>query len=151
MNKKMCLVASSGGHMSELLKLSVIWQRQNAVFVTTTDVVRAKLQKDGAVYVVGECNRQNPWKTAIVFWRCLKTVIKEKPGVVISTGAATGFMVCLLGKCLGAKVVWLDSIANTVTLSMSGRMIRPFADLILSQWPEVAAKYPNVEYAGEVI
>lgn len=151
MNKKMCLVASSGGHMSELLKLSVIWQGQNAVFITTTDVVRTKLQKDGAVYIVGECNRQNPWKTGIVFCRCLKAVIKERPNIIMSTGAAAGFMICLLGKFFGAKIIWVDSIANTESLSMSGRMIRPFADLILSQWAEVAAKYPNVEYAGEVI
>ena len=48
-------------------------------------------------------------------------------------------------------MIWIDSIANTRVLSMSGRMIRPFADLILSQWPEVAARYRHVEYAGEVL
>jgi len=48
-------------------------------------------------------------------------------------------------------VIWVDSIANAEKLSMSGRMIRPFADVILSQWPDVAAKYPKVEYAGELI
>jgi hypothetical protein len=58
---------------------------------------------------------------------------------------------CFWGKLFGAKVIWLDSVANTEKLSMSGRMIRYFADLVLSQWPDVAAKYPNVEYAGEVI
>jgi hypothetical protein len=70
---------------------------------------------------------------------------------VLSTGAALGFLMCFWAKLLGAKVIWLDSIANTERLSMSGRMVRRFADLILSQWPDVAARYPNVEHAGEVI
>ncbi len=70
---------------------------------------------------------------------------------MLSTGAALGFLVCFWGKLFGAKIIWLDSIANTRKLSMSGRMIRPFADLVLSQWADVADKYPNVEYVGEAI
>jgi len=81
----------------------------------------------------------------------MKVIFREKPNVIISTGAAPGFICCFLAKLVGAKVMWLDSIANTEKLSMSGRMIRPFADLILSQWPEVARKYKNVSYAGSVI
>ena len=76
---------------------------------------------------------------------------KERPSVVISTGAAPGLMCCFWGKLFGARVIWLDSIANTEKLSMSGRLVRPWADLILSQWEDVAVKYSNVEYAGAVI
>ena len=83
--------------------------------------------------------------------KCLKIVLREQPDAVISTGAAPGFLFCIIAKVFGAKVIWLDSIANTEKLSMSGRMVRLFADLILSQWPDVAAKYQNVEYAGAVI
>lgn len=114
-------------------------------------MVREKLEKLGTAYVVGECNRQHPFKTLAVMGKCMKIVAKEKPDVILSTGAAAGFLVCFWGKLLGAKVIWVDSIANAEKLSMSGRMIRPFADLILSQWPDVAAKYPKVEYAGELI
>ena len=80
-----------------------------------------------------------------------KIIKSERPSVVISTGAAPGILSCFWGKLLGAKVVWLDSIANTEKLSMSGRMVRPFADLVLTQWPDVAEKYKNVECVGAVI
>ena len=115
------------------------------------DVGVERLEKHGNVYVVGDCNREHPLRAIAVLIRCMKVIFREKPDVVISTGAAPGCMCCLLAKLFGAKVTWLDSIANTEKLSMSGHIIRPFADLILTQWPDVAKKYSNVSYVGNVI
>jgi len=149
--RKICLVASAGGHMSQLLRLASAWEGYETVEITTTEHVRLSLERYGRVYVVGECNREHPLRVLQVAWRCLRAIWRERPAVVISTGAAAGCLCCYWAKLFGAKVIWVDSIANTKKLSMSGRMVRPFAELILSQWPEVARRYPNVEYAGEVI
>lgn len=148
-----CLAASAGGHLSQLLLLQPVWQaREHSVIcVSTGMMVREKLEAIGKTYIVGECNRQHPINTFTVMIKCLRIIFRERPDVVLSTGAAAGFLMCFFGKFAGAKIIWLDSIANTNRLSMSGRMIRPFANLVLSQWPEVAAGYPNVEYVGEMI
>ena len=148
---KICIAASAGGHLSQLLLLWPVWEEAEVVCVSTGQVVRDKLETMGKTYIVGECNREHPLKTIGVMCKCLRIVLREKPDMVLSTGAAPGFLVCFWGKVFGAKIIWVDSIANTERLSMSGRMIRPFADLILSQWRDVAAKYTNVEYVGEVI
>ena len=148
---KICLVASAGGHMSQLLKLTDSWQGYEACCVTTTGVVQEKLQKYGKVYVVGECNRQHPIRVIKVLGRCIKAVLRERPDVVISTGAAAGCMVCFLGKLFGAKVIWIDSITNVERISLSGRMVRYIADLFLVQWPELVEQYKNVEYVGTVV
>jgi UDP-N-acetylglucosamine:LPS N-acetylglucosamine transferase len=148
---RICLAASAGGHTSQLLKLTSSWNGYETLYVTTTDVVRDKLKKFGQVYVVGECNRQHPIDVVKVFFRCVRIIFKEKPDVVISTGAAAGCMLCFLGKMLGARVVWVDSITNVERISLSGRMVRSFADLFLVQWPELAQKHKNVEYVGELV
>lgn len=148
---KICLVASAGGHLSQLLLLEPAWQGYTVICVTTGEMVRQKLQKIGTTYAVGECNRQHPVQTFGVMLKCLKIVVCERPDVVLSTGAAAGFLMCFWAKLFGVKVIWVDSIANVRKLSMSGRMVRPFADLILSQWPDVALQSLNVEYAGELI
>ncbi|MCK5271069.1 MAG: hypothetical protein KAJ52_00780 [Sedimentisphaerales bacterium] len=148
---KVCLAASAGGHLSQLLKLADSWEGGETFFVTTTEVVLERLSVFGRVYVVGECNREHPVRVIKVFLRCIKAVFRERPHVVISTGAAAGCMVCFLGKLLGAKVVWLDSITNVEKISLSGRMVRYIADLFLVQWPELVERYKNVEYAGSVI
>lgn len=148
---KICLAASAGGHLMQLLKVAESWHGYDVFYVSTVPVVAKKLRRRGRTFIVGECNRQHPVRTFMVMIRCLKIVFKERPDVVISTGAAPGFLLCIIAKVFGAKVIWLDSIANTEKLAMSGRMIRPFVDLILSQWPDVAAKYKNVEYHGAVV
>jgi beta-1,4-N-acetylglucosaminyltransferase len=148
---KVCICASSGGHLSQLLRLETSWKKYQTFSVTTTDVVTEKLIKYGKVYVVGECNHQHPLKVLLVSLRCIKIILKEKPDVVISTGAAVGCILCFLCKLTGAKVVWTDSITNVERISLSGRLVRYIADLFLVQWSELAKQYSNVEYVGTVI
>jgi hypothetical protein len=76
-------------------------------------------------------------------------VLRERPDVVLSTGAAPGFFALLFGRLLGARTIWLDSIANIEELSMSGRMARRHADLWLTQWPHLA-RPDGPECAGRV-
>ena len=148
---KICLVASAGGHLSQLQALSKAWEGHQVCWITSLEVGADRLRAQGPTYVVGECNRNHPFLMLRVLSQCFSAIARERPQVVVSTGAAPGILSCLIGRLLGARVVWVDSIANTQKLSLSGRLVRPFAHLVMSQWPEVAAKYPGVEYAGEVI
>lgn len=148
---KICLAASAGGHLTQLLKLSLYGEGRKIFYVTSVEVVRGQMQECDKVYVVGECNRQHPLKVLQVLFRCVKVIYREHPNVIISTGAATGFLMCLLGRCFGAKIVWIDSIANIEKLSLSGCMVRYFADLFLTQWPELAKKYKKVEFVGAIV
>jgi UDP-N-acetylglucosamine:LPS N-acetylglucosamine transferase len=145
------LVASAGGHLNELLKATQTCINGNTFAVTTSEAVSGALQKVGKVYAVGECNRQHPFRVMVLLLRCVWIVLLRRPDVIISTGAAVGCVMCLLAKLTGARVVWLDSITNVEHLSLSGRLVRPFADLFLVQWPELVQEYRGVEYIGAVI
>lgn len=151
---KICVGASAGGHMNQLLKLleaSGNWPQHPSFYITTLPQLAEKLEKSGRTYVIGECNRLHPLMTVLVFFRALKLVFAERPDVVITTGSLPLAMVCLSAKLLGAKVVWIDSIANVEKFSMSGSLVRHFADLFLTQWPELAKKYKNAQYAGTLL
>jgi vesicle coat complex subunit len=87
---KICLVASAGGHLTQLLKLSECWQDHEAFYISTTEVIRQKLSQYGKVYIVGECNHKHLIRVIRALLRCIRIVFKEKIGVVISTGAAAG-------------------------------------------------------------
>jgi hypothetical protein len=73
-----------------------------------------------------------------------------RPDVVISTGAAPGYFAILFGKKLGAKTIWLDSIANVDELSMSGRAVGKYADLWLTQWEHLATE-GGPDFIGAVL
>lgn len=148
---KICLAASNGGHLTQLLKLWPSWQRYEIIYVTTSSNVAVMLNKAGRIYTVADCNRQHLLKLVKSFFGCAKIAFSERPDIVISTGAAPGLLMCVWGKITGARVVWIDSITNTQRLSLSGRLVRPFADLLLTQWQEVADRYKKAEYAGQII
>ena len=148
---KICLAASAGGHLCQILKLTEGLRDYRVVCITTNKMVQETLCKFGRVYVVGECNRQHPYRVLKVLLRCIRAVFKERPDVLISTGAAAGCIACYLGKMLGAKVIWVDSITNVKHLSLSGMMVRYIADMFLVQWPELVNQYKDVEYAGTLI
>ncbi len=120
-------------------------------YIVTSELVREELRKRGRVYIVQECNRQHPLQVMKVLAKCIRIVLREKPQVVISTGAAAGCIECFLSKLIGAKVIWIDSITNVEKLSLSGRMVRYIADMFFVQWPELTRKYKNVQFAGMVI
>jgi UDP-N-acetylglucosamine:LPS N-acetylglucosamine transferase len=140
--------------MNQLLKLlekSGSWPHPPSFYVTSVRALAEKLVQRGPVYVIGECNRQHPLRVLGVLVRSLRVVMKERPDVVITTGSLPLAMVCLSAKLFGAKIVWIDSIANVERFSVSGRLVRHFVDLFLTQWPELAQEYKNVEYAGAIV
>lgn len=155
MNKKkelrICVVASAGGHLSQVLKLANSWKEYDSFYVTTSEVVREQFGDSVRAYVVGECNRKHLVRVVKVLLRCARIIVTERPDVVVSTGAAVGCIMCFLAKLFTAKAVWIDSITNVHRLSLSGRIVRHIADIFLVQWPELAAQYKNVEYVGTLI
>ena len=146
-----CVVASSGGHLTQLLQIREAWSEFPACYASTSQISLNSLELKGRAYLIEEASRKRVLKTLITLLQCCWIIFRERPNVVISSGSGSGCLMCIIGKLSGAKIVWLDSIANAACLSLSGRIIRPFADLCLSQWPEVAKKYKGVEYLGTVI
>lgn len=104
----------------------------------------------GTAYVIRDCNRQTPWANfvcAFDLWRILR---KERPDIVVSTGAAPGLIALALGKLVGAQTIWIDSVANSEELSLSGRLAGRFADLWLTQWSHLGSPR-GPQYWGSVL
>ncbi len=148
---KICLACSAGGHLSQLLKLSDCFAQHEKIWITTSNLVQNQLQQYGPVYIAAESNRRHPLKILKTIIYCAWIIFKNKPNVVISTGAAVGFAASLWGKLSGAKIIWIDSITNTKKLSLSGKLVSFFADLLLVQWPDLTKIYPHSEYAGTLV
>ncbi len=150
---KLCVGASSGGHTNELLQLleHASWWPRDAVVVTTLEILRPQFEQLGPTTVVGECHRYKPWAAVGVLWRSFRFAQAERPDVIVTTGSLPLAMVSFFVKMFGGKVVWIDSVAQMEGLSMSGKVVRRFADRCFAQWPGVADRYPNVTYSGELL
>jgi len=149
-----CVGASAGGHMNELLGLleySEDWPVQPSIYITTQKLLANKLQEKGKTYVIGEANRYHPFSAFKILIQGFEIMIMDKPDVIITTGSLPIAIICLVAKIFRKKVIWIDSIANTERFSLSGRMMYHFADLFLTQWPELSEKYNRSEYAGALL
>lgn len=136
-NKKLLAVASGGGHWVQLLRLMPAFDNCETVFVTVDRAYGADVPEHKC-YAVIDATRKTKFRLILSALQILKIVLKERPDVVISTGAAPGYMAVRIGKLVRARTVWVDSIANAEQLSMSGELVRRYADLWLTQWPNLA-------------
>jgi UDP-N-acetylglucosamine:LPS N-acetylglucosamine transferase len=76
---------------------------------------------------------------------------QEKPDLVVTTGAEICIPICFLAKLAGKKVVFIESLCRVESLSATGRIVYPIADLFLVQWPRLAAKYRKARYEGKIV
>jgi UDP-N-acetylglucosamine:LPS N-acetylglucosamine transferase len=147
--KKLLAVASGGGHWVQLLRLTPAFAECEVVFVTVQEAYRTDVEGQ-KFYAVPDATRHTKIRllqTAIdIFW----ILCKERPEVVISTGAAPGYFAVVLGKLLGARTIWVDSIANVEQLSMSGKLAGRHAHLWLTQWPHLAT-IDGPQFRGAVL
>lgn len=146
--QRVLAVASSGGHWVQLRRLAPAFDDQDLAYLTTASGYRAEV---GAArfYTVQDANRWNKIAVARCAVAVLRVLLRERPTVVISTGAAPGYLAIRIAKLMGARTIWIDSVANVDELSLSGRMASATVDLCLTQWPHL--EDGSVRYLGAVL
>lgn len=128
----------------QLLRLSPAWEGCDIVYATThpdyENDVRA-IAANGLTprfYTFPDANRWQKLRLVRQLLAVVYIVLRERPDVVISTGASAGYFALRFAKLLGRRTIWVDSIANAEELSLAGQQVRRFADLWLTQWPHLA-------------
>jgi len=147
--KRVMAIASGGGHWEQMMMLRDAFAGHDVTFVTTLAGLGERSGLEG-VRLVPDCNRHKPVRALWSLLRILAVIIAVRPQVIISTGALPGVIALALGKRLGARTIWVDSIANAEEFSMAGSLARNHAHLWMSQWPSVASA-AGAEYAGSVL
>lgn len=147
--RRVLAVASGGGHWVQLLRLRPALADMQVAYVTVRRSYAADVPGE-RLHVVPDATRWNKLKLLWMAMRILWILARERPDVVLSTGAAPGFFAIRMGKWLGARGIWVDSIANVEQLSLSGRRIGRHADLWLTQWPHLA-RADGPSYRGAVL
>jgi UDP-N-acetylglucosamine:LPS N-acetylglucosamine transferase len=146
--QRVLAVASSGGHWVQLRRLVPAFDGQDVAYLTTDPGHRSEVGT-ARFYAVCDANRWNKLALARCAAKILWVLLRERPTVVVSTGAAPGYLAIRCARLLGARTVWIDSVANIDELSMSGRMASTTADLCLTQWPHLADD--RIQYLGAVL
>ncbi len=130
-------LSSGGGHWFELLRLRPAFEGHNVRYVCTDDDYGSDV-RPAPFHVVADGNRNQKIVLVLTAAQIVWLLIRHRPDVVVSTGAAPGFLSIRLASLLRIRTVWVDSIANAGELSMSGARVGPYADLWLTQVEDLA-------------
>ena len=147
--RRVLAVASAGGHWVQLQRLAPALLAHDVAFVTTDPGYRAEV-RSARVHVVNDASRHSKLRLLLLAFRMLVILMRERPDVVVSTGAAPGYIALRLGRLVGARTIWIDSIANVEEMSLAGTFARRYADLWLTQWPHLASP-TGPRYEGAVL
>jgi UDP-N-acetylglucosamine:LPS N-acetylglucosamine transferase len=134
--RRILAVASGGGHWVQLLRLRPAFAGHDVVYITTNAGYRDDV--DAPLHAVTDANMWEKFKLMKMFAEVAWVVLRVRPVVVITTGAAPGFAAIIFSRLLGAKTLWLDSIANSEELSNSGKKVKPFTSAWVTQWAHLS-------------
>jgi len=156
---RLLLVLGEGGHTSEILILADLLGEDYAyayLAVEGDELSTRKIRYPGPIYRVPRVREKahnlwrDGWRTLVCAWRSWQALRCARPRAVISSGPGMAVPVCLLARLRGIAVIYVETGSRVRRLSLSGRLVYPFASLFFVQWPELARRYRRAIYAGRL-
>ena len=134
---KICFVGSSGGHLTHLYMLKPFWQDKERFWVTFDKADARSLLEGERVYPAYYPSNRSIKALAINTVRAIRILHKEKPDLIVSSGAAPAIPFFWLGKLTGAKTIYIEVFDRIDKPTISGKVCYPVTDMFIVQWEEM--------------
>ncbi|MBE2234535.1 MAG: hypothetical protein IAE85_13670 [Anaerolinea sp.] len=161
---RVLVVLGEGGHTRQMLQLldQLGPQHEYHYLIAAEDrLSEGKIRLSGPVYRAGRPRSKVQGHTdslPVAAWHTLRSLAQllpilrqVRPQAVLANGPALAVPAALLGKCFGAVIIYVESASRVQQMSTSGRLVYPFADLFIVQWPALQAKHRKAIYAGRLL
>jgi beta-1,4-N-acetylglucosaminyltransferase len=149
-SRRVLLVCSPGGHLQQLLALEPAWEDAETSWVTLRAPDAQELLAGRTVDVAHGPTNRDLWMLArnlVVAWRVIRA---RDPDVILSTGAGVAVPFFWVGRLLGRRCIFVESLARVDTLSLTGRLVYPFAHEFFVQWRGARLRR-RARYAGSIL
>jgi len=147
---KVCLVGSSGGHLTHLYMLKPFWEAKDHFWVTFDKEDARSILKGEKMYPCYYPTNRSIKALIINSFLAWKVLRKEKPDLIISSGAAVAVPFFYIGKLFGAKVVFIEIFDRIDKGTLTGKMVYPIADKFIVQWEEQKQVYKKAINLGSI-
>jgi UDP-N-acetylglucosamine:LPS N-acetylglucosamine transferase len=146
--EQMCVICSAGGHLAEAL--AAIRETDVERYFVTKQDAHIKDRLDGCkVYYV-----EDPHTSILGYMKntmqSLGIFIRERPRVILTTGAGIALATCLIGRLYGSRIIFVESGARVTTMSKTGKLLYRIADVSYVQWSSLQRRYPKSIYVGRL-
>ena len=147
---KVALIGSSGGHLRHLLLTRPVWKNARRVWVTFNKEDAVSALKGETLYYAYYPTNRNIINTIRNSWVALKVILKEKPDLIVSSGAALAVPFFYIGKLFGAKLIYIEVFDRMDKPTLTGKLVYPITDEFIVQWPQMKNIYPKAKYLGGI-
>jgi len=149
--KKICFICSSGGHLTELFPIGKRLGRKYKHFWITFKNPMTENTLDGESYYLV----QDPIRNPLIFLKLIAhsvfLFLRERPNIVITTGAGMAVPFSIISKLFGRRLVFIESFCRTESPSLSGKMLYWFADRFYVQWQQNLRHFGSkAKYMGTI-
>lgn len=151
---KILFISSTGGHLSEMMRLKGMFSRYDYHIVTEKTKSNLSLKSDYKDHISFLIYGTKDHLFSYVFkltYNCFKSLflyLRIHPDYVITTGAHTAGPMCLIAKIFGSKIIYIETFANIDTKTITGKMLYPVSDLFIVQWSKMKKHYPKAVDGG---
>ena len=147
---KICLACNGGGHFEQLKLATSCLKKDDYDFFYVTEKskhLKNLMSKERHYSFINPTTKKHLWVVNTL--QALWVLFKERPNVIISTGAGVAFPIFFFGKKIfKAKTIFICSAANVTKPSRVPFQAYKIADLFLVQWRELKEIFPKSTYIG---
>ena len=148
---KILLVGSSGGHLTHLYMLKPFWEKHDRVWVTFPKADAESMLKDEKMYACHFPTNRNLKNAILNTFQAFKVLRKEKPDLIISSGAAVAASYFWAGKLFfHTKNIYIEVYDRIDYGTLTGKLVKPVTDQYIVQWDEMENVYPNPINLGPI-
>ena len=147
---KICFVSSSGGHLTHLYMLKPFWEDKERIWCTFDKEDARSLLSGEKIYPVYSPSNRSIKALIINTFRAIKILKKERPDIIISSGAAPAIPFFWLGKLRGAKTVYIEVFDRIDKPTISGKLCYPVTDKFIVEWEEMKKVYKKAINLGSI-
>ncbi len=148
---KICLVCYNGGHLFQLHILEDWWKKHNRIWVTFRKADAESLLREEKTYWAFFPATRNIFNLIRNTFLAIRVLRKERPDVIVSTGAAVAVPFFYVGKLMGIKTVFIEVFDRIDSPTLTGRLVHPIADVFILQWEEQKKFYPKGKVLGQIL
>lgn len=147
--RKVLFIASTGGHLNELMQIKTLFKKYDYHIVTENTKVDKSLKKKYGdkmsflIYGTKKYPISYIFKFIANSFISLYYFFKYQPEVIVTTGTHTAVPMCYIAKIFGSKVIFIETFANRTSGTVAGKLVYPIADTFVVQWEEMHKIYPK--------
>lgn len=147
---KICIVAASGGHLTHMYMLKPVWEKYDHFWVSYDREDTKSIIGGDNMYKCHYPSNSNPISVIHNTWIAIRTLFKERPNVIISSGASVAVPFFYIGKLFGEKLIYVEVFDRIDKPTLTGKLVYPITDKFIVQWDEQLKVYPKAINLGSI-